>query len=356
MHLSFGAKGLILACICGTLLTSADNVTAAVKSSKAKFSCEPAARPVVSLDLGSRYAPTSQTKSEISDEANAQANAALEPVDDFVDTISQLANAADLKSNTSQAMADCVMASLDAWATGDALTRLETLNARLAVSPRLSGIALAYSQVKLIAKPDPDRDKRIETWLQGRGRAVMAFFDKDAGPMASTNNLRAWAALATAAIADGIDDQPMRDWARKSYRLIICGANENGTLPQEMKRGERALHYQLHALAPLVVTLLLIDPANAEGDELCDDRLKSIVEFTLAAMKDPTLVEADAGAEQTFSKKDQKLAAYQMAWAEPYLERFPFPELNDFVQPLRPLVYSKIGGDMTQIYRAGHTS
>ena len=315
------------------------------------FECAPAPEPIVSLSIGSRYAQESATKSEISEESNEDVDRALEPVENFINDLSGMANAAYLGETDSQANADCAMVWLDAWAVGEALTELNSLNAKLAVSPRLAGIALAYLQAQPVAMPDSQRDERIRSWMQKHAEDIIAFFDTEAGPLASTNNLRAWAALATAATGRISGDEDTLAWSRVSYKLLVCGAENSGALPAEMERGERALHYQLHAVAPLVVAIALLDPDGEADDELCRSKLEKIAQFTLAAVKDPSVVADLVGKDQVFSgEDDSQLAPYQLAWAEAYLARYPDMPLEDYIQPLRPLGYSKLGGDLTAIY------
>lgn len=317
------------------------------------FACASAPEPVVSLSIGSRYQKGSETRSEIAEQSNKDVDTALEPVEDFINALSTMANVAASGGADSQANADCVMDWLQAWATGDALTELNSLNARLAVSPRLSGLALAYRQAQTMATPDAQRDEAIVGWFAGQADAVITFFETEAGPLASTNNLRAWAALATAAIGQISGDETTLTWARESYKLLVCSAEPSGALPSEMERGERALHYQLHAVAPLVVAIAILDADGAADDELCRDSLQSIAQFTLDGVKDPGTVADLVGSEQVFSGEDEsELAPYQLAWTEAYLARYPDPALQAYIEPLRPLRYSKLGGDLTAIYGA----
>jgi poly(beta-D-mannuronate) lyase len=317
------------------------------------FACATAPDPVVSLSIGSRYEKDSSTRSEISEESNEDVNKALEPVEDFINDLSAMANAAYLGEADSQKQADCVMEWLGAWAQGDALTELNSLNARLAISPRLAGFALAFLQVRDIATPDQARDETIKAWLKEQADEVIEFFETEAGPLASTNNLRAWAGLATASIGRIAGDQDIEQWARESYKMLVCGSEESGALPAEMERGERALHYQLHAIAPLVLSTALLDPDKTSDEELCSDKLQKIAQFTLDGVKDPKTVADLVGKEQVFSGDDEsELASYQLAWAEPYLARYPNQELADYIAPLRPLKYSKLGGNLTAIYAA----
>jgi len=38
-----------------------------------------------------------------------------------------------------------------------------------------------------------------------------------------------------------------------------------------------------------------------------------------------------------------------MAWAEPYLAHVADAELDAFVEPLRPMSHSKLGGNLTEL-------
>lgn len=344
------AKPLILPLMTLALI-SAPAAQAQDVEAEAPFTCAPAPEPVVSLSIGSRYEKGSTTRSEISEESNEDVNQALEPVEDFINDVSSMSNAALAGGPDSQANADCVLDWLHAWADGEALTELNSLNARLAVSPRLSGLALAYLQAHTVATPDTQRDTVITAWFERQAEAVIAFFDTEAGPLASTNNLRAWAALATASIGRISADAGTLAWARESYKLLVCGAEASGALPSEMERGERALHYQLHAVAPLVVAVALLDPDGAADEELCRSSLEKIAEFTLAGVEDPAIIADLVGSDQVFSGADEtELAPYQLAWAEAYLARYANPALEAHIAPLRPLRYSKLGGNLTAVY------
>jgi poly(beta-D-mannuronate) lyase len=114
-----------------------------------------------------------------------------------------------------------------------------------------------------------------------------------------------------------------------------------------MGRADRALNYQLHAVAPLVVTADLLAPQGFDAYSLCGGKLNTIVDFSWKAAKDPALVEALNGKKQTLSTGAQKLEPYMMAWAEPYLAKTKAPELDAFVAPFREMSHSKLGGNLT---------
>jgi poly(beta-D-mannuronate) lyase len=67
------------------------------------------------------------------------------------------------------------------------------------------------------------------------------------------NNHLYWAGVQLAATAAVTGNHKDLDWAIKAYRNGIGQIAADRTLPLEMSRGERALHYHLYALAPLVL-------------------------------------------------------------------------------------------------------
>jgi poly(beta-D-mannuronate) lyase len=162
--------------------------------------------------------------------------------------------------------------------------------------------------------------------------------------------LRAWAGYGVGAIGLLANDESMKEWARGSFKLVACAANPDGSLPLEMRRADRALNYQIHAVSPLVMTAVMLGSASFDGFSECNGALRKIVDFTLAAAKDPAIVEKINGKPQVFNAGDQVHDPFTMAWAEPYLAHVKDPALNAYVAPLRPLMNSKLGGNLTKIY------
>ena len=117
-----------------------------------------------------------------------------------------------------------------------------------------------------------------------------------------------------------------------------------------MDRGPRALHYQLHAVAPLVVTAaLLVDEGYPLFDN-CDGAIHRVVEFIPKAFANPELVNEKAGEVQTYFNGKDKLAGFELAWADAYLSLFDAPEIERFVDQYRPLGNSKLGGSQSVIW------
>ena len=112
----------------------------------------------------------------------------------------------------------------------------------------------------------------------------------------------------------------------------------------EMARRDLALHYQLHAVTPLVVTAALLNDAKPDLFDACDGAIHRAVDFVVAAFDDPKLAEGIAGRKQSYFDGSEKLRAFELAWAEAYLSLFDDAELRAFVESYGDLGNSKLGG------------
>ncbi|MHA7876534.1 alginate lyase family protein [Roseivivax sp.] len=324
-------------------------VPALAQEDAAPGDCFEVPDPVVSLSYGSRYTEKSEDRSDIDKESDAAVDEALGPIDDFVQALAQSANKA-LQGKEAERRAGCIFAALDSWAEAGAMSELETMNARISSPSRWGGMAMAYLQAKEVASVDPERQARIEDWLGALARASMQYFDAEAPPMASQNNLRAWAGYAVAAVGEATDDDMLRAWAAYSIAEVACQADDAGALPHEMSRGPRAMKYQLHATGALVVGAALLDDDGFAPFEMCDGALHRIAGFTPAAFEDNSLVEERAGEAQLMFSGEDDLQSFELAWAEAYLSLFDAPEIAAFVEDYRPLGNSKLGGSQSALW------
>lgn len=313
--------------------------------------CPPAPEPVVSLAFDSRYDADDRTRSDIDPEAEAAAEAAIAPVDDFLRDLVRDANAVVREDD--DADADCVLTRIAAWADSDALTELDSVTARLTIGARIAGFALVMQQIAP-AVTDPAAVARTQEWLGRLMSAQMTFWEEEAPPGARNGNLRAWAALAGASVAGLTDDATLRDWSAASVTHVLCTVAPDGSIPQEMTRGRLALGYQLHAIAPLVLASLLLDRQGQPVHAACDGALGRAVLFTAMDIHSGAATEAITGEVQSFFDGSDAIEEFHLAWIEAYLRLPDMPgqeELDRLAEDRRPLSYSKLGGNQTLLWR-----
>ena len=264
-----------------------------------------------------------------------------------------------------------LVALLDGWARAGALLRpARPSTARnYALDRTLLPTLVAFASLGEPARRDPERLDRIRLWLavlvESRRRPAKA------GITLRNNHhyLRgsvdiAWGALTTdgARFASGI----------AAYRDAISDLRADGSLPLETRRGARALWYQRHAIASLVV---IAEIAANQGVDLYAYRwrgrdLHTAIRFLLDAVEDPSLVRPYARADQnprsdlgpdaqdlTFLTRRGHQRHY-MAWTEIYAARFPDrPETARLLRLLersdpgfRPMLDDYSGGNTTCLF------
>ena len=275
--------------------------------------CPPPPAPVRNLEIPRYYADTSN--SVVDPEKLDAAREATSPLTEFVGTVAKQADAAILKDKLPGRLtgARCTLAWLSHWAKGAAyLGRMSDRQSEYQRKWDLAGLALAYLKVKRHAS---DADKRaIEPWLDAMAIRARAFFDDRAR---QRNNHWYWLGLGlgATALATGND----KHWAEA--RAIMADAARDiaadGTLPLEMKRGARALHYHAFSVQPLVALAELARAKDEDFYALERGALHRLVSLTARALESPTIMDRLANIKQ---ERPVKPGA---GWAYLYARRFP---------------------------------
>jgi poly(beta-D-mannuronate) lyase len=329
----------------------------AATAQAAKETCFTAPKPVMSLGFGSRYQAASKSRSDIDEDSDAAVTKALKPIDKFIQDLSkQITRASGEKDLATRRLYQrCVVDNVYTWAKADALNDMRTPNAKLSVPSRVGGIAIAYSEARNQVPGLGDKQRVIEAWLLKRARETVYFFDNEATKGASRNNLRAWASLGVGEVGILTEDHALVDWAIMSNRTMIEGASPDGSLPLEMNRMRYALHYQLHAMTPLVASVARLCDAGYGKGGVDMGKLGTMVRFSVNALKDPKIVQAINGKSQTV-KPGLKANLTSISWLEPYVALSNDLDIEKEFASLRPLNNSKLGGNQTTLYEGRRVS
>jgi poly(beta-D-mannuronate) lyase len=311
--------------------------------------CFVTSTPVISLNFGSRYTAGSKTRSDIDEASNQAVDEALKPIDKFIQDISREANASLSPGDGSADKASCVFEAILSWAEADALSDMESVTAKLAVPSRIGGIAVTYGQVRNLVPQSATDRLVIENWLKRRAKETKVFFDTKAPQKASRNNLRAWASFAVGEVGILVGDGAFVAWAKDSNKVMIAQSSADGSLPLEMGRGRYALHYQIHALGPLVTSMARLCNAGRGASGADFTKLRQIAKFTIEAIANPQTVVNLAKAKQVYASDPKKLSG-TLAWLEPYKALTADVGLIAKATVVRPMLNSKLGGDLTRIY------
>lgn len=260
---------------------------------------------------------------------------------------------------------------LGRWAKAGALLKVDpTPNAYYSLDRALLPVITGWALVREAPEVGPKRRKAIDGWL-GKVLRQRAKNRPVPGPneMIGRNNHAYLAASVTMAWAALKGDA--ESWAKgpEVYREALQDMRADGSLPAETARGARALWYQRHAIASLVV---IAEMARRQGVDLygltVDGKsLHDAVRFLLDAIERPGLVEGYAaenhrpGLDADWTLQDLSFLQtrghdrHYMAWAEIYIARFgDRPEAQRLEKLLattdpgfRPMLDDYSGGDTT---------
>jgi len=241
-------------------------------------------------------------------------------------------NAADAwLSQASRAAAVCVYSLLDAAARADAWDgKMPNNNGVYLQNWMLSGTGAAYLKVRDSQLGTPEQDARIQKWFQILASRVREYFDTQLSRPGSDawNNHFYWAGLAVATEGIADNDTDALIWGIATYRMGMNAIQPDGSLTAEMGRGQRALHYQLYALGPLVMLAELGEANGIPMYAMKNGAIHRLTEFDIAAMKDPSIIARRTNAEQDTTGAYSGL---EIGWAVPYVQRFPNPQLSTWI-------------------------
>ncbi len=281
--------------------------------------------PVTSLDIPRFYSDDAGTI--VDPVYKLEHERAVAPLTQFLrQVVSDADHATTRGSPKSQAeAAQCALTWLQTWAAGGAwLGVMSTKQAEYQRKWDLAGVALAYVKVRSFARPD--QRATIEPWLQRFADTAHAFFDD---PTHKRNNHWYWLGLGEAAVGIATDSRRHLDLARGIMQDAARDIGANGTLPEELARGPRALHYHVFALVPLV---MMAEIGAARGEDwygFNSGALHRLVALAVAGLVQPATFDALAGVAQ------ERPISARAGWLQLYQRRFPgrlpapLPEVAD---------------------------
>ncbi len=258
------------------------------------------------------------------------------------------------------------------WAKGRAMTKLEdpedASSYYVVERTLLPTIVTYWLTVRGDTRIKASTRARIERWLEGLvERSRRRRVDPASDEVSARNNHAYLAAGVLMAWGTLTGDPDLVETAVAVYRRAIADMRADGSFPLETMRGARALWYQRHAVASLVV---IAEMAAVQGIDLYGYRvgerdLHRAVTFLLDAVERPERVwryaeaNINPGPVRDYRRQDLGFLArrphgrHYMAWAEIYMARFPEREesrrlaalLAETQSDFRPMIDEYAGGN-----------
>jgi poly(beta-D-mannuronate) lyase len=204
-------------------------------------------------------------------------------------------------------------------------------------------VAISYLKTRDARLTTREQAKSIADWLVRVGEETKGYFDprRVKGTSDARNNHSYWAGVELAAIGIAANNRRDFDWAVAAYDAGVEQIQPDGTLPLEMARGGRALHYHLYALAPLV---MIAEFGEANGMDLyahSGGAIHRLADVSVAGLANPELFAKATGLRQEVPTRP---SGDQIGWALPYEHRFPNPQLAKLIANAPTLSVYYLGG------------
>lgn len=210
--------------------------------------------------------------------------ASTAPVEQFLAGVAR--SASRYQERSKPADAACALAWLGDWAHHNAmLGKMSSEQAYFVRKWTLGGLALSYARVQPAATPA--QRQAIEAWFTTLADATLVHADTRKG---KRNNHYYWEGLAVTAVGGVTRNQRFLQWGHGVFDNAMAQVAADGSLPAEMARGAKALHYHAFAAAPLAMMASILDLQSPVLDRLAD--------FTLAAARDPSSLGKATGVQQ----------------------------------------------------------
>lgn len=310
-------------------------------------SCLPSPTPIHELDLARYYSDKAGT--EIDETKRAAKRAAVAPLKNFMTEVAEGADSVWQTSQPDSNSAACPLSWLTDWAKADALLgKMASKQADYERKWALAGLAMSYVKVRPFATTE--QRATIDPWLIRLADRCRAFFDD---PDRKRNNHWYWLGLGMAAVGLATNSERHWDEARRIMQDAANDIQANGTLPMELARGKRALHYHNFSAQPLFAMTLLARSKGEDWTAFNDGAFHRLTLFIAAAVcaSKPIAALKSLPAQDAIREKD-----LEAGWLHDYVRLNPTTDgatcaLADGTSS-RPSNYHRLGGDLDALIRA----
>ena len=238
------------------------------------------------------------------------------------------------------AAAACALSHIEAAARDGVLTgKMSSHQAYYVQGWVIGAIAIGWLKVRNSGLETPELHDLVVPWIVSVTRQTVDFYESSH----ALNNHLYWAGVEAVAAGVAANDHKLFDWAVAGYRAGIAQIQPDGSMPLEIARGQRALHYHLFALSPLVY---IAEFGQVNGLDLYAERdhaLARLERLCVDGLKNNQFFEKATGIPQDTPTQGAP-AAEQISWGVIWQSRFPDPALASILAQAGSLSYMYLGG------------
>lgn len=314
------------------------------------YDCEKVEPHAGSLSLTSKYQGSDDARNELNEVAYEEYKAATSKIRNFEKAVIAAADDYQVDGDGPEAL-NCVMDNLDDWASADALLTDDINHVGQAVRKwALAAAANAYLRMQASAPAtamDAEQSRRIEDWFRSLSDGVREYYtDRDPRKVNNHDYWAAWAVMSSAVATQDCDDW---NWSLAKFDEAMGQISSEGYLPRELSRKTRALEYMNYAMQPLTMIAVF---AEVNGNSVYDGyqhTFQDMVRNVVAGLEDPERIKTITGDEQVV---DGLYKSWSLAWMEPWQATWDdVGGMSPFLDELRPMKSTRLGGDISYLYR-----
>ncbi|MDB5815434.1 MAG: hypothetical protein JWN23_2551 [Rhodocyclales bacterium] len=268
-----------------------------------------------------------------------ETHALTKPFEDFAQAVDEMSDA--YIANNDVEAATCTGAWLDRWAQDRAMLGQMIIinNDQPQYTRKWTHASAAISYLKVKSALTPEVRAHIEPWLRELAHATLGYWSN---PKKNRNNHYYWTGVGVMATAASTGDKELLEDAKSIYESGIRDIDDDGSLPKEMARAGRALHYHNFSLAPLVLIAEMSRYVGKDWYAFKNNRINLLAERVAGGLADPSWFAKESGTDpQVIPNPDDG------GWTEFYVKRAPHPEKFQEMLKHRPMVMRDLGGNLT---------
>jgi poly(beta-D-mannuronate) lyase len=245
----------------------------------------------------------------------------------------------------------CALGWLNSWAEADALLSTEFTHTGKSMRKwALGSMAGAYLRLKFSSSQPlaryPEQTRRIEAWFVRLAEQTVD--DWSDLPLKKINNHSYWAAWSVMAAAVISNRRDLFDWSVAQYRVAAGQVDEQGYLPNELKRRQRALAYHNYSLPPLSMIAAFAQANSLDLREENHGALQRLAERVMAGVEKQDNFEEKTEHQQDM---DDLRKPAKFAWLAPYCTLYTCSAATrKRQQDMGPFRTFRLGGDVSGVF------
>jgi poly(beta-D-mannuronate) lyase len=325
-----------------------NNLLRGLGESPPSFTCKSPPSSVRDLTFDGFYKHGSGS-SVVDKKAMREYRAARKPIDRFARTIIKMSDRYLAAVESNPEIAQCVFGWLHHWAKGRAFLGEVSQQGSYVRKWALGTVSLAYLKIRKARHFDSAKQNGIKKWIADWAEIVRDDYSTDMHKSSRNNNHAYWASWSVGLAGVVLNNRSHFNWMVERQHAAMRQVEDDGTLPLEMKRRSKALHYHVYSAQVLVMIAALAarNGVNLYGIE--NGALHRLVKRTVDGLSDPAYFVEKTGKKQSWVGK---VSGSKLAWMEAYYARFPASGIKRWIDQYRPMKNRRIGGNATLLYGA----